>query len=173
MYGNLYRWCPYLQRTFSFRTWVKSYGRDYATKYIRKNENDHSVEGMHEAATDLTRLSNLLLEQLEVIEDVFINLFIRWASEVYIDAMFSILSVSSNTSEERLSKIFTIKDVNLNFSELKLTLENELDEYETPEAFKKTIQKLRWKEKESDINTLKNEDHKKFFHLNILTTKLI
>lgn len=111
---------------------------------LEKIKTDHSAVGMAEAASDLTILSNVLpVKQQEIIEDIFLNLFVRSALAGNIDAMFSILSVSFNLPKERLSKIFTITDVDLNFSELQEKLEAELDESESSETFRQVIKKLK------------------------------
>lgn len=111
---------------------------------LEKMKTDHTAKGMKDVASDLTRLSNALpLEQQEIFEDIFLNLFVRSALEGNTDAMFGILSVSFNVPGERLSRVFTVEGVDLNFSELKEKLEAELDVSESPEAFKKVIRELK------------------------------
>lgn len=53
------------------------------------------------------------------------------------------MSVSFNPSRSSLSRIFTIGDVDLNFSELKDKLKIELDVSESLGAFKKVIHELK------------------------------
>ncbi len=110
---------------------------------LEKMKKANTAEEIHDVASDLTSLSNVFSQkQKETLEDIFLNLFFRAALKRNIGAMFGIVGISFCTSEDRLSKIFAIKDVKLNFYELQEMLESELDESESPEAFRKVIQKL-------------------------------